>query len=131
MMRWIWLGLALGLGFNATVYAGTPIPFPGFKLKAECYASSHLDMGESVGTVDDVIQASNCTSYIRGYMDAALMFQERGGRHTICPPDTLDYEKAQQIVTRWLEHHTSDLDYPSSWLVYRALHSAWPCKGKK
>lgn len=88
-------------------------------------------MGETVGTVDDVIQASECTSYIRGYLDAVLMFQERGGRRTICPPDTLAYEDAQKIVTSWLYHHTSELDYPSNWLVYQALHSAWPCKGKK
>ena len=89
----------------------------GNELKEHCFKNGSYHMGI-------------CSGFVMGVFDGVFLSEKTwtAGKHSICPPKKVTSGQLREIVVKYLDEQTEDLQKDASELVWDALIVAYPCK---
>lgn len=108
--------------------AEEPSTFDGRRLLESCRASMDYGTGSAV-SIDEVILAAVCRSYVTGFIEGQALKNEAAlSKVPYClPSDGLSASDAARTVHAYLTRHPALLQLPANVLVASSLVDKFPC----
>jgi|SRR6516164_8762041 hypothetical protein len=138
-------GLLLGLYVLRASKASAQIPQAGVEpphltgelLLSSCTDAIHYKEIPELN-FEEAVKISNCTGYVRGFLDAVNMTQTAmmaPGRNRsapkpeVCFPD-VSARQGILVLLKYLSDHPERLNERASLLMWAAVKQAWPCSAQ-
>jgi hypothetical protein len=112
----------------------------GVELLDHCTTAIRVTEQHS-GSTSEYYDGAFCLAYVLGFADGLKMGSvvntvksntrtptTSGGNVGVCEPDHVSNEQLIRVVLKYLQQHPESLHEPAGFLVWTALHEAFPCK---